>query len=125
MVSNMVMDSKKRWSISGDASVIDTIMGMSARHGDKSLSICAAAAFWMSLTTDARRAILMQYESARARSRFGGTVLEEFKRLQEQEAEAASRGEGLERRAAEELARLRALEPIPESGPKRSNRRPA
>jgi hypothetical protein len=123
MFSNVAMDKKTRWTIFGDESVIEATKNLADGYGDVGVTALSAFALWMSQSEQVRREVAQRYEIARIKSKTGGSVLEEFNRLQEQ-AEA-ERAEDLRRRVAQELAEGRAPGAAPGQPPRRSNRRSA
>ncbi len=123
MVCNGVMDSKKKYTIFADESVVERLMAVSPRYGDKSLLVCAGAALFLTMDEATQREILSRYDMARSKSRFGGTVLDEFKKLLGRDEKAQV--EGLQRRAVQELENIPSAETSPAPALRRTRRRSA
>lgn len=127
MVSNVVMDEKDRWTIYGDASVIEKAKDF-FKHGDMGMGALCAVIVWMSLPERRRAKLKARYEHARINSEAGGgTVLEEFTRLRESASiqKDAQKVEDVQLLIAEELAELLDAGTTPAQQPKRKGPRPA
>lgn len=123
MLSNVVMDTKKRYTISADQSVLDGLLKMTQEHGDISLHICSAVAHWLTLPERVRMDMLRRYEQARLNSRYGQNVLTEYRAVENQGETGPDKG--LTRQLNEEFDETPGDSTKPAGSSRRRSRRTA